>query len=868
MRRNPMSIVAMSLLADPPVPGEGYLPREGLATFMRPDEDDHDFVSDVFSLARTPDKELHDAWRVFTSLAGKEEGHNSRRLENAAWRLEAMRKAGRLDGNSASSNDLQSLLLASASPELAGVEAKAADPSQAFSSPPSSPDRHTKPSTGVSASSILSLCVRHGWSDDCLDDVLACIDTPGFNPDHLPSSAALLRSMPTNGKGGSLPQHKIRPICGLFTHSLQRNGANNFCFYLVSRLRITQRFVVFSPSEGPMSADFEALGCKVHIVDTKAAGFIQKFGEQLVALKVGLLLANTIMRSDVVTLASQMSLPTVWVIHESWPQDKLEYYAQEVFMRKDLTAAIIKGAFAKTDCVVFPSEMQKNIYKGLFRPGVAATVYNGIPLQKLDRYQREMDRAAVRSALGYGADDFVVLHIGTICGRKGQIYTAKAASALMSSGSVPNMKVLMVGARYIRDHEIAYIDHIKETITSAGLSWARYEDTPVDQRGVAPFTIMDIQSSVLRFYMAADVVLVPSLNEVLPLVIGEAMAFRKPIICSRIDAIPEAVTHETEGFLIPPADADALGAAIKRVYDSPALAKRLGDAGRNRVERQFSYAFMCLRYRELMDVVASRHGNPAMPTVREVFAKSPATSPLPPAAPKAIAPIMSPLLPAAGATAASGHSGETKSGSDDATVRQLAGRTVLVDMDNTLVDWDKEFIRRLCQSTGMPGQRVARLVGSRKHYEIEKNDFGVSAEKMLGVIKEAGFYAALQPFPGAVDALQRMVAAGVDVRLVTSPHPECAASCAAEKYQWLLAHLGHTWIDRLIIARDKTHVQGDVLVDDKPKISGSSKVVRWTQVLYSQSYNKTVDLGGRKRLGDWVGDWASVLLSSLPDASE
>ena len=117
-----------------------------------------------------------------------------------------------------------------------------------------------------------------------------------------------------------------------------------------------------------MRSEICILRCLPSGVDTKAAGFIQKLRAQLVALKIGLLVANTIMRSDVVTLASQMALPTVWVIHESWPQDKLEYYAQEVFMRKDLTAAIIKGAFAKTDCVVFPSEMQKNIYRGLFRP--------------------------------------------------------------------------------------------------------------------------------------------------------------------------------------------------------------------------------------------------------------------------------------------------------------------------------------------------------------------------------------------------------------------------------------------------------------------------------------------------------------------
>ena len=48
--------------------------------------------------------------------------------------------------------------------------------------------------------------------------------------------------------------------------------------------------------------------------------------------------------------------------------------------------------------------------------------------------------------------------------------------------------------------------------------------------------------------MAADVVVVPSLNEVLPLVICEAMAFERPVICSRIDAIPEAVSDNVEGF--------------------------------------------------------------------------------------------------------------------------------------------------------------------------------------------------------------------------------------------------------------------------------------------------------------------------------
>ena len=125
------------------------------------------------------------------------------------------------------------------------------------------------------------------------------------------------------------------------------------------------------------------------------------------------MLANTIMRCDVVSLAHSMSLPTVWVIHEAWPQDKLDYYAQEVFMMKTLGSKQIKQGFADCGCVVFPSNVQKKIYEGLYAPEAGVTCYNGIPLGALDAFKASNDRDAVRRSLGYGPDDFLVLHLGT-----------------------------------------------------------------------------------------------------------------------------------------------------------------------------------------------------------------------------------------------------------------------------------------------------------------------------------------------------------------------------------------------------------------------------------------------------------------------
>ena len=45
------------------------------------------------------------------------------------------------------------------------------------------------------------------------------------------------------------------------------------------------------------------------------------------------------------------------------------------------------------------------------------TIYNGIPLQQLNQFKQKEDRRKVRAALGYTDEDFVVLHLGTVCSR-------------------------------------------------------------------------------------------------------------------------------------------------------------------------------------------------------------------------------------------------------------------------------------------------------------------------------------------------------------------------------------------------------------------------------------------------------------------
>ena len=129
----------------------------------------------------------------------------------------------------------------------------------------------------------------------------------------------------------------------------------------------------------------------------------------------------------------------------------------------------------------------------------------------------------------------------------------------------------------------------------------------------------------------------------------------------------------------------------------------------------------------------------------------------------------------------------------------------------------------------------------------------------METVASPGFYESLEPMPGAVEALQTMVAEGVDVKLVTAPHPTCAGTCALEKYISVERLFGAAFQERLIITRDKTNVQGDLLVDDKPRITGS-KQQPWKHVIFSQSYNK--DIEGKARLSSW-SSWRNVLSAAV-----
>jgi type III pantothenate kinase len=67
------------------------------------------------------------------------------------------------------------------------------------------------------------------------------------------------------------------------------------------------------------------------------------------------------------------------------------------------------------------------------------------------------------------------------------------------------------------------------------------------------------------------------------------MACEAPVVASGVGGILEVVQDGITGFLVEPARPDQLAEKIRRLLDDPELARRMGRAGRARVEQQFSW---------------------------------------------------------------------------------------------------------------------------------------------------------------------------------------------------------------------------------------------------------------------------------------
>ena len=196
-------------------------------------------------------------------------------------------------------------------------------------------------------------------------------------------------------------------------------------------------------------------------------------------------------------------------------------------------------------------------------PGIVQVVHNGVNAQ---RFRSDDSHEEARRKLGLAAGAPVVMAVAALIREKGLDTLLRAAAQVLRRFAEARFVLVGEGSSEAELRALAKELGIAEAVWFAGL-----------------------RSDVETFMRATNVVAVPSVwQEPAGLATLEAMASARPVVASRIGGIPEHVQDGSTGILVTPGAVEEFAGAIIRLLEDPALARRMGEAGRERVEREFS----------------------------------------------------------------------------------------------------------------------------------------------------------------------------------------------------------------------------------------------------------------------------------------
>jgi glycosyltransferase involved in cell wall biosynthesis len=191
-------------------------------------------------------------------------------------------------------------------------------------------------------------------------------------------------------------------------------------------------------------------------------------------------------------------------------------------------------------------------------------VHDGLP-----QITAGMPRDQARADLGLPPDAFVAALLGRISDWKGQdvLGAALAEPELEEIGAIG-----LVAGDPFPGEERALADLDRSTAAAGDR-----------------FRVLGFRADITRILGAADVVVVPSKRpDPLPNSALEALAAGVPVVAAAHGGLPEIVRDGETGLLVPPGDARALAAALRRLADDPSLRERMGVAAAADVRERFA----------------------------------------------------------------------------------------------------------------------------------------------------------------------------------------------------------------------------------------------------------------------------------------
>lgn len=374
------------------------------------------------------------------------------------------------------------------------------------------------------------------------------------------------------------------PRVVLFVHnSADLYGASRSLLRLVSRLPARGiEPVVILPESGPLSDGLRAVGVPVHVQSGlsvitreiyKSAPSIARFlvgiprsAAQIArvarAVRADLIHTNTGVIVSPALAARVCGVPHLWHIRDSFQEfgrlwSVYERYIRKFSSRVVCVSSAIAAQFRDDPCVV--------------------VVNNGFPLEEfaVDRTQL---RREFRLLHGFRDDEVVIGVVGRIkFRRKGQEFAVEAIKRLSDAGIRCRLAIVGGTAPGNEDHE----GRLRDLIDRVGLEGVVFTGELEDTRPA---------------YAGIDVLVLPSAQpEPFGGVVIEGMAMGLPVVATSLGGSVDQVRHDVTGFLVPPADAAALAAALEPLVTNAHLRASMGAAGLQRMVTHFDINEMLRR---------------------------------------------------------------------------------------------------------------------------------------------------------------------------------------------------------------------------------------------------------------------------------
>ena len=255
--------------------------------------------------------------------------------------------------------------------------------------------------------------------------------------------------------------------------------------------------------------------------------------------------------------SNMLGLPVAWGAIRGMPR-----------WREKIHSMLINIGFAQVLVAASKGTHQKSLLEGV-SPERIHVIPNGIQPFQIDPAQRRK----VRLALGLREEDVFLLSVGRLVYEKGHEYLLQAMLEVIQKS--PNAKAGICGSGPLQDFLASLID--RNNLGGHVKLLGKWDEIP-------------------DLLAAADIFVLPSRWEGLPMALLEGMMASLPVIATRVEGVEEVIMDGRQGLLVPLEDPNTLAQAILQLLNDPEKRAVMGSAARNRVFEGYTTERMCEQY--------------------------------------------------------------------------------------------------------------------------------------------------------------------------------------------------------------------------------------------------------------------------------